>query len=126
MGIKKRLKKENPERHKVFLALRKADKTEIQMVLNNIPARVPTEYVEHVNSNGNITLLNINKRIMLQKPYKEDVHKQEVIRHIRKASKELEAEKKFRAEHAELMEKKNAGIDVEAIPAEGVTVIDAQ
>ena len=59
--------------------------------------RVPVDqYTEYQNNNGTITLLNINKRVMLQKPYVMDAYKKEIVKSIKRAMQEREAAEQFK------------------------------
>ena len=69
---KKALKKMNPLRHKAFLKLREnRDSHEV-----------------FIDSRGNEVILNVSKRILLQKPYKN----REYVQHIFRQTNEFRGE----------------------------------
>ena len=73
---KKRLKKDFPKRHKAFLALRKMKNTTREII----------------SKSGSSILLNLDKRFILQKPYKNQEYAREMLRYLNKQIKEEEKE----------------------------------
>jgi len=95
VGKKASLKKDK-NRHKVFLALRKNDKYSVEEWKNAkselYSVRVPTSLTEFHDSQGRVILLNVAKRVMLQKPYLRDEYKKEVVRFVNKSMDLAKAE----------------------------------